>query len=162
MLGVGLVSTEGLNCEAVKVYLFTQYTSGIAVSLVTLRYFFYEAACIAICSVCTCGWRQMIIQGFWCYTKEVWATLIHSGEPAVPGIIPGGVVRGLIPGRSGSTLSGVPTVPGKIPGGITSRLTPARQLSGIVSSIFLVYTRVGHLLVYKRSWILFTPMASWR
>ena len=160
--GVGLVPTEGLNREAVKVCLFTQYTSGIAVSLVTLRYFFYEAAFTAICPVCTRGWRQTIIQGSWCYTREVWAALILSGEPAVPGIIPGGVARGLIPGRSGSTLSGAPTVPGEIPGGIASRLTPARQLSGVASSIFFVYTRAGHLLVYKRRWILFTPMASWR
>ena len=45
----------------------------------------------------------MIIQGSWCYTREVWVTLILSGEPAVPGIIPGGVARGLIPGRSGSS-----------------------------------------------------------
>ena len=52
--GVGLVSTEGLNHEAVKVCLFTQYVSlhdTPVVSLVTLRYFFYEAAITAICRV---------------------------------------------------------------------------------------------------------------
>ena len=79
----------------------------------------------------------MVIQGSWCYTRESWAASILSGELAVPGTIPGGVARGLIPGNSGSTLSEVPTVPGKIPGGIASRPTPAGQQSGVVSSIFL-------------------------
>ena len=78
----------------------------------------------------------MAIQGSWCYTRERWAASILSGEPAVPGKIPGGVTRGLIPGSSGSTLSGVPTIPRKIPGGIASRPTPAGQQSGAVSSIF--------------------------
>ena len=104
----------------------------------------------------------MLIQGSWCYTREIWAASILSGELAVPGKIPGGVARGLIPERSGLTLSGAPTVPGKIPGGIASRPTPAGQLSGVASSIFFVYNRVGRLLVYNRGWILFTPAASWR
>ena len=60
---------------------------------------------------------------------------ILSGEPAVPGKIPGGVARGPIPESSGSTLSGVPAVPGKIPGGMASRPTSAGQQSGVVSSI---------------------------
>ena len=79
----------------------------------------------------------MVIQGSWCYTRESWAAAILSGEPAIPGKIPGGVARGLIPGSSGSTLSGVPTVPGKIPGGIASHPTPAGQQSWVVSLIFL-------------------------
>ena len=62
---------------------------------------------------------------------------ILGGEPAIPGKIPGGVARGLIPGSSGSTLSRVPTVPGKISGGIASRPTPAGQQSGVVSLIIL-------------------------
>ena len=69
----------------------------------------------------------MVIQGSWCYTRESGAASILSGEPAVPGKIPGGVARGLIPGSSGSTLSGVPTVPGMIPGGVASRPTPVEQ-----------------------------------
>ena len=48
------------------------------------------------------------------------------------------MARGLIPGRSGSTLSGEPTVPGKIPGGIASLFTPVRQLSGVASSTLLL------------------------
>ena len=86
-----------------------------------------------ICLVCARGWRQTLIQGSWCYTREIWAASILSGEPAVPGKIPGGVARGLIPGRSGSTLNGVLTVPGKIPVGIASRPTPAGKPSGVVS-----------------------------
>ena len=37
----------------------------------------------------------MWIQGSWCYTREIWPALIRSGEPAAPGIIPGGMGRGL-------------------------------------------------------------------
>ena len=61
---------------------------------------------------------------------------ILSGEPSVPGIIPGGMASGLIPGRGGSTLSKESTVPGKILAGIASRFTPARQLSRAESSTF--------------------------
>ena len=44
---------------------------------------------------------SMEIQGFWCYTRGSRAASILSGEPSVPGEIPGGVVRGSIPGASG-------------------------------------------------------------
>ena len=37
----------------------------------------------------------------WCHTRESGAALILRREPSVPGKIPGGVVRGLIPGASG-------------------------------------------------------------
>ena len=135
---VGLVHTEVWHREAVIVcFYFTQYTSGIAVFFATLRYIFHEVASAVICLVCVRRWRQMVVQGSWCYTRESWAASILSGEPAVPGKIPGGVSRDQIPGSSGSTQSGVPTVPGKIPGGIVSRPTPAGQQSGVVSSIFL-------------------------
>ena len=43
----------------------------------------------------------MEIQGSWCYTGESGAASILSGEPSVPGKIPGGVARGSIPGASG-------------------------------------------------------------
>ena len=159
--GVGLVHTEVWNREAVIVCsYFTQYTSGIAVFLATLRYFFHEASYAVICLVCARRWWQMVIQGSWCYTRESWAASILSGEPAVPGKIPGGVARGLIPGSSGSTLSGVPTVPGKIPGGIASRPTPAGQQSGVVSSIFLsipgrvvaLFVTGGESYSHQRPW----------
>ena len=43
----------------------------------------------------------MEIQGSWCYTRESGAASILSGEPSVPGTIPGGVALGSIPGVSG-------------------------------------------------------------
>ena len=55
----------------------------------------------------------MGIQGSWCYTREGGAASILSREPAVPGKIPGGVVRGPIPGSSGSTLAGCRLFPGR-------------------------------------------------
>ena len=104
----------------------------------------------------------MVIQGSWCYTRESWAASILSGEPAVPGKIPDGVARDLIPGSSGSTLSGVPTVPGKIPGGysVSSYTSGAAIRGGVVD--LLVYTRAGRWFVYNRGWILFIPAAMGR
>ena len=43
----------------------------------------------------------MEIQGSWCYTRESGTASILSGEPSVPGKIPGCVARGSIPGASG-------------------------------------------------------------
>ena len=37
----------------------------------------------------------MWIQGSWCYTREIWTAPIRSRERAVPGIITGGMARGL-------------------------------------------------------------------
>ena len=88
---------------------------------------------------------SMEILGSWYYTRGSRAASILSGEPSVPGEIPGGVARGSIPGGGGglaaSTQGGVPSVPGKIPGGMTSCPTPVGQQAGLVSVISFVYTR---------------------
>ena len=42
------------------------------------------------------------------------------GEPAVPGMIPGGIASHPIPGRVVRTRSGELVVPGMIPGGVAS------------------------------------------
>ena len=44
---------------------------------------------------------SMEIQGSWCYTRGSYAASILSGEPSVPGEIPGGVASGSFPGASG-------------------------------------------------------------
>ena len=92
----------------------------------------------------------MGIQGSWCYTREIGAASILSGEPSVPGKIPGGVVCGSIPGLVASTQGGVPTVPGKIPGCMTSRPTPAGQQSVVVSLISSSIPGQVVVFVYSR------------
>ena len=85
---------------------------------------------------------SMEILGSWCYTRGSRTASILSGEPFVPGEIPGGVARGSIPGGlAASSQGGVPSVPGKIPGGMTSCPTPVGQQAGMVSVISFVYTR---------------------
>ena len=82
--------------------------------------------------------------GPWCYTRGSRAASILSGEPSVPGEIPGGVACGSIPGGlAASTPGGVPSVPRKIPGGMTSCPTP-------VSLISFVYTRSDRRFAYTR------------
>ena len=45
---------------------------------------------------------RLYSRGSWCNTREVLAAQTLSGEPAVPGIIPGGIASCPIPGRHGS------------------------------------------------------------
>ena len=141
--GVALVRTETWNREAVINCFFAfNNTSGIAVFFKTLRYVLPRG-----------GIRRggkMGIQGSWCYTRESGAASILSGEPSVPGKIPGGVAHGSIPGVAASTQGGVPTVPGKIPGGMESRPTPAGQQSGVVSSISSSMPDQVVVFVYSR------------
>ena len=95
---------------------------------------------------------SMEILGSWYYTRGNRAASILSGEPSVPGEIPGGVARGSIPGRlAASTQGGVPFAPGKIPGSMTSCPTPVGQQAGVVSLVSFIYTRSARRFVYTRS-----------
>ena len=95
---------------------------------------------------------SMEILGSWYYTRGSRAASILSGEPSVPGEIPGGVASGSIPGGlAASTQGGVLFVPGKIPGGMTSCPTPVGQQEGVVSLVSFVYTRSARRFVYTRS-----------
>ena len=62
--------------------------------------------------------------------------LESRGEPAVPGMIPGGVASRPIPGRVVRTLGGELVVPGMIPGGVASK----RQFC-LYQVTFFVYSR---------------------
>ena len=92
----------------------------------------------------------MEIQGSRCYTRESGAASILSGEPYVPGKIPGGVASGSIPEFRGFDPGGVPTVPGKIPVGMTSHPTPVGQQSGVVSLISSFIPGQVVVFVYSR------------
>ena len=85
----------------------------------------------------------MGIQGSWCYTRESGAASILSGEPSVPGKIPGGVARGSIPGGSGLTLSGGADCSREDSRwyGVSSYTSGAAISGGIID--LLVYTRSG-------------------
>ena len=64
-----------------------------------------------------------------------------QGEPAVPRMIPGGVVSRPIPGRVVRTLGGELVFPGMIPGGVASHLL-----------LFIA----GYLFVYNRGVLIHT------
>ena len=65
-----------------------------------------------------------------------------SGEPAVPGIIPGGVAPVQYQGGVAQTLSGEPAVPGIIPGGVAPQPPLGEAtIPGMVSQISSVYSR---------------------
>ena len=94
--GVISVFYKRLNREVVIVFSSHKYTSGIAVFLVTLRYFFLGGGSYLVSAASLHeGSSKMWIQGSWCYTREIWTAPIRSREPAVPGIIPGGIASGL-------------------------------------------------------------------
>ena len=107
----------------------------------------------------TPGVASMEILGSWYYTRGSRAASILSGEPSVPGEIPGGVERGSIPGRLAvSTQGGVPSVPGKIPGGMTSCPTPVGQQARVVSLISLsIPGQIDVLFIPGQIDVLFIP-----
>ena len=94
---------------------------------------------------------SMEILGSWYHTRGSRAASILSGEPSVPGEIPGGVARGSIPGGlAASTQGGGPFVPGKIPDGMTSCPTPVGQQAGVVSLVsFCLYQVSSTFCLYQ-------------
>ena len=106
---------------------------------------------------------SMEIQGSWCYTRGNRAASTLSGEPSVPGEIPGGVARGSIPGASGVD-------PGR--GAVCSRedsrrydvlsYTSGAASRGGIIDILCLYQVRSMFCLYQGCESLFTPAALWR
>ena len=104
----------------------------------------------------------MEIQGSWCDTRESEAASILSGEPFVPGKIPGGVVLGSIPG-----VSGVDPERGAVCSredskwhGTSSYTSGAASGDGVIDILCLYQVRSLFLFIAMGE-SLFTPAATW-
>ena len=101
-------------------------------------------------------------QGSWCYTREGGAASILSGEPSVPGKIPGGVALGSIPG-----VSGIDPKRGAVCSQEDSKRYDASSYTsraasgGGVIDILCLYQVRSLFLFIAMGESLFTPAASW-